>query len=276
MKNLLAVLLVLSMLLALAACGAAPAADTAPAEETVVEEAPAEESYDPMVDCIQMDNDEGALTFLRVEPAHEALTEEENDYVFVFDFTNKMSKPDQCQTVFQIQFFQNGVELTNNTSWWSDGGEQYDLCGAYFNDVMQGGTVTFGRIVIAEDNSPITVMVTYKNGGEDDYQMMEVALDAAPAEDASAASDIPAEAIEEQLKGTWSLPGGSFSFDNGDTTVLLGTSVISGTYTINTADCTIDASYQAVDGTVSIHLPYTCDDGVLCLYNNDGQALTKE
>ena len=104
MKNLLAVLLVLSMLLALAACGAAPAADTAPAEETVVEEAPAEESYDPMVDCIQMDNEEGALTFLRVEPAHEALTEEENDYVFVFDFTNKMSKPDQCQTVFQIFF----------------------------------------------------------------------------------------------------------------------------------------------------------------------------
>lgn len=285
LKKLLALLLALCMVFALAACGgdAAPAEETTAAEEAPVEEAP-EEEYDPMVDCIDLAFDEGSLRYVSFEPANEGLTDEAGTMVFVFEYTNNETKPAQAQSLFRIQFFQNGVELDTNFTFSSLGGDQYDLVGAFFNEAMNGGTITFGRIIQPKDNSPITIMVSRNGGAEEEYQMMEVALDgatdAAVEEMMAAAGEAPAEVtpeeIEELLQGTWTLPGGSFTFDNGSISVDAGTAVMNGTYTINTADATIDASIQASDGSVAIHLPYTYENGTLTLFNNNGTALTKE
>ena len=87
------------------------------------------------------------------------LTSADNAYVFVFEFTNLRSEPAQAQNIFQIQFFQNSVEIRDSGSWSSNGGDQYDLVSAYFNEALQGGTITFGRIFVPANDSPVTIMV---------------------------------------------------------------------------------------------------------------------
>lgn len=288
LKKLFALLLVLCMVFTLAACGgeAEPTTDgtaEAPVAEETAEAPAEEEAYDPMVDSIDLSFEEGTMKYVGFTPANEGLTDEDGTMVFIFDYTNNQPKPNQAQSLFQIKFFQNGVELDTNFTFSSTGGDHYDLVGAFFNEVMQGGTVTFGRIIQPKDNSPITIMVSRNGGLENDYQMMEVALDAAPSEQEAImaeAGEIPAEVsaeeIEEQLQGTWTLPGGAFTFDAGSISVDAGTAVMNGSYTVNTAAATIDAELQATDGIVTINMPYTYENGTLTVFNNNGTALVKE
>ena len=284
MKKIIALILALVLVLALAACGTgggtaeAPsgtdAAETTPAEESA--EPPAEVEYDPMVDFIDMTCDDGSITYVRFEKANPGLTDIDDALVFVFDFTNFQTKPSQVQSVFYIQFFQNGVELDDYLSWWSNGSDQDNLVSAFFNDVMKDATVTVGCLVDPIDNSPITVMVTQRDGGDDDYQMMEVDLadDAAGAAGAEPAS---AEEIDAALQGTWTLMGdNSFTFNNGDISITTNGMLMGGTYEVNTGTSQIDAALTATDGTVNMHLDYTYDNGVLVLKNAQGVELEKQ
>ena len=296
-----ATLAVAAMLaLSLCACGggsAQPATDEQPAEGVATEQAetteetdavelePEDEAtpeeYDPMVDNIDLTLEGGSIRYVSFEQANEGLVDADGALVFVFEFTNEQSKPAQCQNFFRIQFFQNGVELKGDLSYSSAGGEQYDLIGAFFSEAMKGGTITFGRIVVPQDDSPITIMVE-PNGApvEDNYQMMEVALDGSSAGSDEAASSESAAAIDDidaALQGTWSLGGeDSFTFDNGELTFHASGRTISGTYEIDTEESRIIGHLQASDGNVKASISYTFEDGELRLFNKNGDEFTRE
>lgn len=283
----------------------AAAADAGAAEAGDVEAEAADASEaqeDPMVETIDLTYDEGSLKYVGFEKANEGLTEEENALVFKFDFTNNQTKPAQCQQVFRIQFFQNGAELTNSASWSSNGGDQYELVGAFYSSAMKGGTVTFGLIALPKDNSPITIMASHNIGigTSDDYQMMEVdissdgaAVEESPEEaEADAAEDSEdneesadsgpsADEIDEMLQGEWRLEdgaGGTFYFDNGEITTSSQGMELNGTYEVNMDNSCIDAHFTANDGQkVTAHIPYKFDDdGNLVLMNNKNVEMTKQ
>ena len=239
------------------------------------------EEYDPMVDVIDLTFDEGNLKYVGFEKANDALTDEDGVLLFKFEFTNEQAKPSPATSVFWIQFFQNGTELKKNMPYSSKGGDQYDLCNAYYSDAMKGGTVSFALLVQPKDDSPITVMVS-RNGGRstDPYQMMEVDLTAEAQEtEEEPADEVSVEEIEELLQGTWTLGGTNrFIFDGGDLTVESNGQVLSGTYEVNQETACIDGHFDTNDGkTVTIHLPYKFDeDGRLVLMNNGNQELVKE
>ena len=76
------------------------------------------------------------------------------------------------------------------------------------------------------------------------------------------------------LQGTWVLNGkNKFKFEQNNLSI---DDVINGTYTVNTEESVIEASMTAVDGNVSIKLPYKFEDGLLKVYNNQGAELVKE
>ena len=276
--------------------------DKAEVSEQTAEAVSETQEADPMVETIDLSFDEGTLKYVGFEKANEGLTEAANALVFKFDFTNNQAKPAQSQSVFKIQFFQNGAELTNHASYSGKGGEQYELVYAYFSDAMKGGTVSFGMIVLPKDDSPITIMVS-RNGGlaDDQYQMMEVnisdndvdytAMEEAPVEEVEDAADQSGEAeetgtilseeeIDELLQGEWELPdgGGTFYFEDGEMTVSSQGMILVGPYEVNLENTCIDAHFKSNDGQVStIHLPYKFDDdGNLILMNNHGGEIKKK
>ena len=76
------------------------------------------------------------------------------------------------------------------------------------------------------------------------------------------------------LQGTWVLNGkNKVKFEQNNLSI---DDVINGTYTVNTEESVIEASMTAVDGNVSIKLPYKFEDGLLKVYNNQGAELVKE
>ena len=269
--------LVLVLLLALAACGnQAPTADGSAEADSAVETGE-QGKNDSNVESINLECADGILKFVRLEKANAMLTSADNAYVFVFEFTNLRSEPAQAQNIFQIQFFQNSVEIRDSGSWSSNGGDQYELVSAYFNEALQGGTITFGRIFVPADDSPVTIMVK-RNGGDADapYQMMTVAL--SDVSDGGGADEaLSAEEVEALLQGTWVLQNVNyFTFDNGTISVVSNGSTLNGTYTVNVQDATVDATIAGTDGNVKIHLPYTVTDDALGLFNNSGEALVKQ
>ncbi len=304
-KKIISVGLVLLFCLSLFACGKSdktPDSDDAQKTEdtqTVSDadeatEAPseaeedAEEEQDPYVDTINLATEKGKIKYLKFEPAASGLLSSDSTaktskyaYVFSFAFTNLEAKPSQCQNAFRIQFFQNGVELEDNHSWSSKGGEQYNLVGAYFNDVMKDGTVTFGRIVVGTDDSPVTIMVS-ESGNDDNYQMQEVSLNGSvDNKDNGTKKDVASvtEAeVDKALQGVWTIKGGTFSFMDGDVSIYASESgqTLNGTYTINLKDSTVDAKLTASNGIVTIHCPFIYENGKLTLKNNQGEDLVKQ
>ncbi len=168
--------------------------------------------------------DEGNVKFVRFEKADPDLTEEDNAYVFVFDYTNYQDKPSAVSGTFWIQFFQNGAELSDSVSYSGKAKEQYELVGAFQNEALKGGTVTFGRIVLPKDDSPVTIMVKRNGSSGDEYQMSEVDITGASgssgqgtsAEAGSAANENTASENREAYsdvyaaisKNTWLFNGG--------------------------------------------------------------------
>ncbi len=267
LKRIMGVLVVAMLTLSLCACGSNgnSAASSSKTSE-----------YDPAVDTIDLTLDKGGVRFVRAEKANANLTDSENAYVFVFEFTNAQDKPAAVQSVFRFQFFQNGAELSDHPSYSSRGGEQYDLVDAFFDSAMTGGTVTFGRLVALEDESPVTVMVS-PNGAalDDNYQMMEVAINASGAV-GSAASPASVDAIDAALQGTWSVENqGTFTFNQGALTVDGSGAVISGTYEINVDESSIVGHLEASDGSLKVTLPYEYADNTLKVFNNRGNELVK-
>ena len=284
MKRILLSLLAAVLCLSLVACGAgAPAGDTT--QDTTQDTAGDTAAENPNeVDTINYETELGSIVYTGYEFADWALVENnqgltENDQVLIlkFDFTNKQAKPAQVQSAFQIQAFQNGVEIKSNLSW-SSGGSQYDLISNYFSDVLKDGTLSFGCMFPLEDSSPVTVMVSDKDGDENAYQMMTITID----QGATAADSSVTEAqVEQMLQGTWSISSsaggsGDFTFDQGSITVVGGGSQMNGTYTIDLAGQIISSSFQATDGTVKIELPFKVEGNTLQLFNTAGENLVKE
>ncbi len=304
-KKILSVSLVLLLSLSLFACSkSTPEEKNAEPQDTTLTEsaqngteadketqAPTQaQEADPYVTSIDLTTQAGNLKYVKFEPAADGLitpysgSEQsfEFSYVFSFAFKNFNAKPSQCQDAFQIQFFQNGVELDDNYPYSSKGGKQYELVGAYFNNAMKDGTVTFGKIVVGTDDSPITIMVSEK-GNNDNYQMQEVSLtDNVDKQETDAKTDSPAvseEKIDEALQGVWNLSGqGTFTFLDGDFSLFINEAnqTLSGTYSVNLDDSKVDATVSASDGQVNIHFPFTYENGVLTLKNNQGEALVKQ
>ena len=198
MKKLLIALLVVAVCVLLCACGSSSDNTDDAVDNTTTTEEVTEASK--VVKKIDFTVDNGSIKYLGFEEANEGLVSDGNDYVLVkFEFTNNQDAPSQCQSVFSIKFFQNGVEVNNSPSYSSKGGDQYELVGNYFSQVMKGGKVTFARIVENKDNSPITVMVS-EGWGSDNYQMMEIDLKDknSGAEDEAKEDTAKEEATEEK------------------------------------------------------------------------------
>ena len=136
-----------------------------------------EKKSDSKVDKIDLSLENGSIRYNRVERANAELTKAENALVFVFDFTGGSDDPIWPRSAFIIDFYQNGVQLSDNATYYSEGGEQYEMVQAASNGVMKGGNVTFGQIVVPKDNSPITIVVKGNGTMEKGQQMMEVPID---------------------------------------------------------------------------------------------------
>ncbi len=126
---------------------------------------------------LNLDTAKGSIKYVGLEKANEGLVlvDAENVVLVKFDFTNKQDKVSQSQSVFGIQFFQNGVEIDDSLPYSSKGGEQYELAHAYFSEVLKGGTVHFACIVKLKDNSPLTILVK-DNDNTDNQKMIEVSV----------------------------------------------------------------------------------------------------
>lgn len=229
------------------------------------------------VDSIDLTTEVGNIKYVGAEVANEGLVSGSGKAVLIlFDFTNLQSAPTNALNKFTIKFFQNNVEIDSANSYSSKGGDrQYDLACNISADALNGGTVTFAEIAEVKDDSPITVMV-YPWNDRDNYQMMVV--DFASAEEANAEE---AEEIAALLEGKWHAEGdtgeGDFAFDNGSLVVVTSDgSMLSGTYTVNIVDSTIDFILNTTDGSVKGHLPYTYDGSELTLYNNRNTPFVKQ
>ena len=232
---------------------------------------------DAMVENIDLALQNVSLRFDHVEKANEKLTDYQNALVFVFDFTNNQDKPAECQNVFRIQFFQHNSELDDNVTYSSSGGEQYNLVHAFYNDALQGGSVTFGKIVVPKDDTPITIVVQ-DNGlsNEDAYQSMEVPIASFFANGDESATN-STDDVNAALQGTWNLGDqGVFTFDAGSITIQANNTTMTGTYEIDPTQSTINGHLDTTDRTANIALPYEYRDGVLRLFNNRGAEITKE
>lgn len=167
-----------------------------PVSETTTNEETTEESKENKT--IDFSTDKGDIKYVGFEKANSGLVDESNVYIIKFAFTNKQDAPSQSQSAFYIQFFQNGVEINNSLSYSSTGGEQYKLVGNFFSSVMKGGTVTYGKLVQLEDNSPITIMVS-ERGENDSYQMMELDVTKKPDKDSNS-KDSDSKSNEPETK----------------------------------------------------------------------------
>ena len=113
--------------------------------------------------------------------------------------------------------------------------------------------------------------------------MQEVSLtDNVDKQETDAKTDSPAvseEKVDEALQGVWNLSGqGTFTFLDGDFSLFINEAnqTLSGTYSVNLDDSKVDATVSASDGQVNIHFPFTYENGVLTLKNNQGEALVKQ
>lgn len=119
--------------------------------------------------------DDGELKYIGFQKADPKLTDEDNAYVFVFEYTNHKEEPSECYSTFNLSFFQNSSELSDEVSYSTAAKEQSELVHAFFNKALKDGSVRFGQLVIAKDDNPITVMAQ-EIGNKKHYEMIEVNL----------------------------------------------------------------------------------------------------
>lgn len=164
--------------LSLCACGTNPNNQSASDNSNSSSSTQAENNYDPEVESIDYSTERGNIKYEYVEKANSELTKSDNALLFVFDFTNEQDEPSPAISPFIIEFYQNGVELSDSPSYSSSGGDQYELLRASSDSVMKGSTIQFGQLVVPKDDSPITITIK-PNGyfSDNEYQTMEVAID---------------------------------------------------------------------------------------------------
>ena len=271
-KKIFATVLILAMIFAFSACGGGSGSsdtqDDGSAEGTNAELMG--ESTD-LISC-----DAGEIKFVGFQKADPKLIDEENAYVFVYEYTNHQDDPSACQSTFWIQYFQNNTEITaNNITYYTDAKEQYDLLQAAFNEALKDGTVRFGQIVLPKDDSPVTVMAK-EQSNQDHYEMIEVNLSDGTVTGSGSKGSSSADAdVEALIQGDWVLQEvNTFHFENGTVSLSQnGEEMLSGEYTINYDTSEIDGVFHASDKDTKIHLPFEVKDGTLHIFNNNGEEM---
>ena len=174
MKKWIVMLLVVAMLVSFAACGnqqeeTQNQTETQPVSQEATE-MPTEESVpeEPATLPEFLDSQTGGIKYTGCEKGEPGLTDYEvKDFVVVhLEFTNKQPLPKKVSEMYNVQFFQNNVEIEQVASFWSTGGEQYDACCNYFKEVMNGATISYGRGILTTDSSPVTIFMEDKQTGE--------------------------------------------------------------------------------------------------------------
>ena len=271
MKTFRKLMLITALTCSMAACGGN--ANQAPTGETA-ESAASEET----VEKIDFSSEKGSVKFIGFEKADPKLTDDDNDdaLVFTFEYTNLQNEVKQFQKDFRLEFFQNGAELNQTPTYSGEAKKQYELVGAFFDKALEGGKITFGKIVLPEDDSPITVLL--EGNGETYstvFQKMEVDIKpgSAPAETKSEGPD--AETVKSALQGTWvhEASGGTFSFTGDNVSVNNGD--LKGTFTVDLDAGVIECTVNASDGKLRIKLPFEYKNNALTLENNRGERLKK-
>ena len=92
-------------------------------------------------------------------------------------------------------------------------------------------------------------------------------------EEFMSAEEITPELIQEKVQGSWDALGQTITFEGNK--VSFG-GKIEGTFTVSIEESVIKASLVASDGIVSLDMPYTYENGVLKLYNNQNQEVTRK
>ena len=105
---------------------------------------------------VEKANPEFLKGVIEVQPE---LQDEENIYIVKFEVTNKGDQPKDSGDIFRCEIYQNNVEVEPVGSYVNYGGGQYDLIENDYKGIMTGGTLIFGRPVILEDKSELTIFV---------------------------------------------------------------------------------------------------------------------
>lgn len=136
-------------------------------------------SNNPTAYSIDLTTEKGNLKYVGFEKANDNLivygnqgNEEKNAIVLKFEFTNLQDTPSAVHSTFEIQLYQNGVEIREASAYSSDGGDQFNLARNYQSTVLKGSTVTFGMIFPVENDSKLSVMI--KDKYSDQYQMIDI------------------------------------------------------------------------------------------------------
>ena len=122
----------------------------------------------------------GAVQYAGIESASAKLLSankegytDDDAVIYCFTFTLAQATPAEFKDIFEITFFQNGVEVPISL-WISDEDPaQYALCSHRFNKLLEGAFVTFGVPMLRGDGSPMTVMIS-EVADPTNYQTMEV------------------------------------------------------------------------------------------------------
>lgn len=255
MKKILCVLIIMVMAVSFSSCknSDVQTAENSTEEKKVV----ANETF--------LETDEGIIKFVGVEKANSGLCDDyQNVRIVKFEFTNKLGEPKECQNIFDIKAFQNGVQIKYENSYSSDGGTQYELVHNYFLEALNGGVINFARMYTVADDSPITIFIDDKKEAKTSFEIElvnenEITVDPA--------------VIVEKLQGEWEIEGETMTFTGN---ILNAGGRISGEYTVNTEESKIVCKMQATDGNVTINMPYEFDGEILKVFNNKGAELVKK
>ena len=139
--------------------------------------------------------DYGNVKYVGFEKASKELTDQDNVYLAIFDFTNYAADPARLTTHFWMESYQNGAQLhTDGLSYSMNDKEQYELVSNQYNaSALPNGTFRFAVMVPVKDESPVTLLVKENGGTSGKYQTMEVSLDGKALSEsaAGASSDTP-------------------------------------------------------------------------------------
>jgi len=189
MKAYLSVLLAVALCLSLLGCSGKSSAYTPrdyskgeePTEIVIIPKttAPVSDKTLQLTDELSMTTNKASIVYAGVEYANKDLVDSESAVLFKFAFTNHQNAPTQSKSAFLIKYYQNGVEVLERSWYNSWGGDQYELCSNYSLEVAKGETNTYGRPVLLNDNSPVTVVI-YEADHRENYQAMEIDLSGLP------------------------------------------------------------------------------------------------
>lgn len=266
MKKLLCLLLA-ALMLSCTACGKTPTDSQQSTEQTA----------DSAASANTLDTENGTLKFIGMEKTNDKILTEKtpNVWIFKYEFTNKTSEPKECQNLFEIKCFQNNVETSDvESSYSSEGGEQYDLISNYFLETLKGGTITFGRFVQLTDESPVTIYLSEKKSENSVSFTVDVKEETTNTPEGNIVS---ADKVSKDLLGEWkAAPGkgnGTLTFTESTVTMVGDNNLtITGTYEIKAEESYVYAEFTSSDNKlVKVKFHYKYENDKLIILNDAGE-----